>query len=218
VFEAARIASVTQLSDPSLAPMNGNDHLCTREYDARAVRFLSLDPLGFEAGDTTRYRYANNNPLSSVDPGGMNACEKNDCRLAGALPPFLGKCFSGYRLVVGQSNVQCIRCVGTCNEGRYCIAGFDDPADERKPTCTCFRLPERPSEVTCTATRIRPRGKTLGTNCNVGETFMKGELINYCVACGGLCPEGFACRPYVHLDPNATRDTAGCACKREILA
>ncbi len=44
-----------------------------RFYDPTTGRFLSKDPLGFEAGDTNLYRYVGNGPQNAVDPSGMDS-------------------------------------------------------------------------------------------------------------------------------------------------
>ena len=44
------------------------DH--ARYYDSVTGRFVSQDPMGFEAGDTNLYRYVKNQPTNSVDPSG----------------------------------------------------------------------------------------------------------------------------------------------------
>lgn len=49
-----------------------------RYYDPMIGRFLSEDPLGFEAGDTNLYRYAFNNPLNLADPTGLNITEQTE--------------------------------------------------------------------------------------------------------------------------------------------
>lgn len=41
-----------------------------RFYDPATGRFLSKDPIGFEAGDTNLYRYVGNGPQNAVDPSG----------------------------------------------------------------------------------------------------------------------------------------------------
>ncbi|MBW3598443.1 MAG: RHS repeat-associated core domain-containing protein [Planctomycetes bacterium] len=41
-----------------------------RYYDALTGRWLSEDPMRFEAGDENLYRYVGNNPLLDVDPSG----------------------------------------------------------------------------------------------------------------------------------------------------
>ena len=43
-----------------------------RWYDPKAGRFISEDPSGFEAGDINFSRYVQNNPLSHVDPSGLD--------------------------------------------------------------------------------------------------------------------------------------------------
>ena len=42
-------------------------------YDSKQARFLSEDPLGFDAGDTNLYRYVGNSPLLYTDPYGEAA-------------------------------------------------------------------------------------------------------------------------------------------------
>ena len=40
-------------------------------YDPTVGRFITEDPIGFEAGDTNAYRYIGNNPTSKTDPTGL---------------------------------------------------------------------------------------------------------------------------------------------------
>lgn len=49
---------------------SGLYHLRARYYDPMIGRFLSPDPLGFEAGDVNLYRYVGNSPLHFTDPTG----------------------------------------------------------------------------------------------------------------------------------------------------
>ncbi|HHK41130.1 MAG TPA: RHS repeat-associated core domain-containing protein, partial [Planctomycetaceae bacterium] len=42
-----------------------------RYYDPALGRFLSEDPLGFEAGDANLTRYVGNDPVGKVDPSGL---------------------------------------------------------------------------------------------------------------------------------------------------
>ncbi|MBI2805644.1 MAG: hypothetical protein HYX68_11760 [Planctomycetes bacterium] len=42
-----------------------------RYYDASTGRWLSQDPLGFDAGDSNLYRYVNNAPTLATDPSGL---------------------------------------------------------------------------------------------------------------------------------------------------
>ena len=51
----------------------GLDYYRARYYDAANGRFISVDPIGFEAGDTNLYRYVGNNSTNSTDPSGMIA-------------------------------------------------------------------------------------------------------------------------------------------------
>jgi RHS repeat-associated protein len=51
-------------------PESGNYYYRARVYSPALGRFMSMDPLGFEAGDYNLYRYVENNPLRFVDPTG----------------------------------------------------------------------------------------------------------------------------------------------------
>ena len=42
-----------------------------RVYDPGSGRWLSQDPLGFDAGDSNLYRYVNNSPMDATDPSGL---------------------------------------------------------------------------------------------------------------------------------------------------
>jgi RHS repeat-associated protein len=50
------------------------DH--ARYYDATIGRFVSQDPIAFEAGDTNRYRYVQNCPTTQADTSGEAEHEK----------------------------------------------------------------------------------------------------------------------------------------------
>ena len=49
----------------------GLQHNRARYYDPRTGRWLSLDPLGFAAGDANLYRYVGNAPTVATDPSGL---------------------------------------------------------------------------------------------------------------------------------------------------
>lgn len=51
-------------------PESDNYYYRARTYSHRLGRFLSMDPLGFDAGDYNLYRYVFNNPTNAVDPTG----------------------------------------------------------------------------------------------------------------------------------------------------
>src|SRR5262249_30047225 len=42
-----------------------------RYYDWETGRWMSEDPLGFDAGDSNLRRYVNNGPVNATDPSGM---------------------------------------------------------------------------------------------------------------------------------------------------
>jgi RHS repeat-associated protein len=50
---------------------SGLDYYRARYYDAAVGRFISVDPMGFGAGDTNLYRYVGNNSTNATDPTGM---------------------------------------------------------------------------------------------------------------------------------------------------
>jgi RHS repeat-associated protein len=53
-----------------------------RWYDSATSRWQSQDPIGFAAGDSNLHRYLRNQPLSTIDPSGMEGWIR---RLGGAL-------------------------------------------------------------------------------------------------------------------------------------
>jgi RHS repeat-associated protein len=50
---------------------SGLHYYRARYYDSNVGRFISVDPMGFEAGDTNLYRYVSNNSTNANDPTGM---------------------------------------------------------------------------------------------------------------------------------------------------
>jgi len=44
-----------------------------RFYDPKMGRWISKDPMGFDAGDSNLYRYLNNSPTNGIDPSGLDA-------------------------------------------------------------------------------------------------------------------------------------------------
>ena len=49
---------------------SGLDYYRARYYDSNVGRFISVDPMGFGAGDTNLYRYVGNNSTNATDPTG----------------------------------------------------------------------------------------------------------------------------------------------------
>jgi RHS repeat-associated protein len=49
---------------------SGLDYYRARYYDSSVGRFVSVDPMGFGAGDTNLYRYVGNNSTNATDPSG----------------------------------------------------------------------------------------------------------------------------------------------------
>lgn len=56
-----------------------------RWHDAHVGRFLTEDPIGFDAGDDNLYRYVLNSPIMLVDPSGMASIVRGTCVLQGKL-------------------------------------------------------------------------------------------------------------------------------------
>jgi len=50
----------------------GLQYNTNRWYNPKTARWMSQDPIGFDAGDGNLYRYVSNDPLRSVDPSGLN--------------------------------------------------------------------------------------------------------------------------------------------------
>jgi RHS repeat-associated protein len=54
-----------------------------RYYDATTGRWISQDPMGFDAGDSNLYRYVSNRPGAAKDPSGKVLLVQNDAGLTG---------------------------------------------------------------------------------------------------------------------------------------
>jgi RHS repeat-associated protein len=50
---------------------SGLSYYRARYYDPNVGRFISVDPIGFEGGDTNLYRYVGNNSTNDTDPTGL---------------------------------------------------------------------------------------------------------------------------------------------------
>jgi RHS repeat-associated protein len=50
---------------------NGLLFMRARYYDVETGRFISKDPLGFEGGDLNLYSYLSGNPITEIDPEGL---------------------------------------------------------------------------------------------------------------------------------------------------
>jgi RHS repeat-associated protein len=55
---------------------SGLSYYRARYYDPQVGRFISVDPMGFEAGDTNLYRYVGNSSTLATDPSGMWSLEE----------------------------------------------------------------------------------------------------------------------------------------------
>ena len=55
---------------------SGLDYYRARYYDSNVGRFISVDPMGFGAGDTNLYRYVGNGVTNATDPSGEFICNQ----------------------------------------------------------------------------------------------------------------------------------------------
>ena len=56
----------------------GSCYVRARVYEAAIARWVSLDPIGFDAGDVNLYRYVANAPVYLLDPSGLIICPPPD--------------------------------------------------------------------------------------------------------------------------------------------
>jgi len=95
--------------------------LNARYYDPAAGRFLSEDPLGFDAGDNNVYRYVGNNPANDVDPSGQQYIGPEPLQTEPPRDPF--RDHSGTQLVINRDgSVKCIRLDGLEQRERDALA------------------------------------------------------------------------------------------------
>jgi len=52
--------------------VTGLAHARNRDYSASLGRFMTLDPIGFQAGDNNWYRFVENGPTNYADPSGLH--------------------------------------------------------------------------------------------------------------------------------------------------
>ena len=79
-------------------PESGLYYYRARYYDPKTGRFLSEDPIGFQAADANFYRYVLNNPVNLTDPGGLVAPAIAVCFVPGLCPAIgagIGKALVG---------------------------------------------------------------------------------------------------------------------------
>ena len=97
-----------------------------RYYDPKLGRFLNVDPIGFDGGDTNLYAYVGNNPINYSDPEGLAvpfffaAATYEVLKWGGAalIAMMTGKAIYETAKVIGRTET-----ADTCKIGRYsCIA------------------------------------------------------------------------------------------------
>jgi RHS repeat-associated protein len=76
-------SSTTLFAGRELDPETGLYYNRARYYSADLGRFVSQDPIGFEAGDTNLYRYTGNRPVVSTDATGFASTTDDAGRVCG---------------------------------------------------------------------------------------------------------------------------------------
>ncbi|HPD56937.1 MAG TPA: RHS repeat-associated core domain-containing protein [Smithellaceae bacterium] len=80
-------------------PETGLYYYRARYYDAKAGRFITRDPIGFDGGDVNLYAYVGNNPVNLKDPFGFKSC--SDCE------SFLNNCYLLASIATGTTTIVC---------------------------------------------------------------------------------------------------------------
>lgn len=106
-------------------------------YDPRPARFISEDPLGFDAGDANLYRYVTNSPTNYTDPTGLlveGLYDRETRTLTlwdteAKSPPITIDVFSGY--LDGKNNpaLENIPDTGPIPQGKYEILDYPRDGD-----------------------------------------------------------------------------------------
>ncbi|MGE3804743.1 MAG: RHS repeat domain-containing protein, partial [Gemmataceae bacterium] len=74
IFESNQFAGDRfKFTGREFEPITGLYYYRARFYDPSIGRFISQDPLRFEAGDANFYRYVSNSPLNFTDPTGLTS-------------------------------------------------------------------------------------------------------------------------------------------------
>ncbi|NLE37604.1 MAG: hypothetical protein GX621_06220, partial [Pirellulaceae bacterium] len=90
VSPAATVDCLFAFTGRMLDEDTGLQNNLNRWYDPAVGRWLSEDPIGFDAGDANLYRYVGNGPLTGVDPSGQ-------------VPQAVAGCFAGSVVSGGTS-------------------------------------------------------------------------------------------------------------------
>ena len=89
-------------------------HYRARSYDPAIARFLRLDPIGFNSGDYSLYRYVKNNPIWGSDPTGTATLVELSSKLTVAVLTRGPAIILG--VLIGASVIEVAVCASTGND------------------------------------------------------------------------------------------------------
>lgn len=89
-----------------------------RYYDQQSGRYIQSDPIGLDGGTLSTYAYVGGNPLSIVDPNGLELlCGGNFCGstipAAPAPPPT--------RVITPETKAYLCKLIAQCNGNKKCV-------------------------------------------------------------------------------------------------
>jgi len=183
-----------------------------RWYDANVGRWISEDPIGFEAGDASLYRYAINMPHARLDPLGLTSkppCDPDTVTLYddkdSASTDFkcAAKGLDGKPLPMGGKGMNAV--MNHSNENHCCIKNFHliDHGYTSKPGTQQVGDKEfSVADALLLCSSLCEDATVTLYGCNVGEKD-DGTIQILLDACGDKIKELKACTGAVHYPPHS---------------